>query len=225
MKVLTLNCRGLNQNIKRHLYFKQFLSHSVCCLQETFITEKTVNLWRNEWAGSNFFFQPGTSNSKGLIILINKSFVCDELKEIKINDRCHGISFTADDKPYVIFNFYAPSAKEERMQFLDDLPDLLQGFPSDVLAIFCGDFNMVTSQDDVISGNPHSEKEISGFNNFINYCKLQDSLKIKNPFCKEYSWSRFYNKPNCNTNTPFILLIARRLDYLFCNNTGTKFAN
>ena len=172
----------------------------------------------------SFFFQPGTNHSKGLIILINKSFVCNEVKEIKINERCLGISFTFDDKPYVIFNFYAPSVKEERLQYLEDLPDLLQGFPPDINAIMCGDFNMVTSHDCIISGAQHEEKEITGFNHFVNYYHLNDTWKAKNPFSEEYSWSRFYNKDNCNNNnvsfTPFI---ARRLDYLFCNNSLLKY--
>ena len=114
MKVLTLNCRGLNNSLKRHLFYKHFLKYNICCLQESYVTNKTATLWENEWAGSHFFVQPGTNHSKGLIILINKSFVCNEVKEIKINERCLGISFIVDDKPYVIFNFYAPSVKEEQ---------------------------------------------------------------------------------------------------------------
>ena len=222
MKVLTLNCRGLNNSLKRHLFYKHFLKYNICCLQESYITNKTATLWGNEWAGSHFFFQPGTNHSKGLIILINKSFVCNEVKEIKINERCLGISFIVDDKPYVIFNFYAPSVKEERLQYLEDLPDLLQGFPPDINAIMCGDFNMVTSHDCIISGAQHEEREIRGFNTFVNYYHLNDTWESKNPFSKDYSWSRFYNKDNCN-NGSFTPFIARRLDYLFCNDNLMKY--
>ena len=39
MKVLTLNCRGLNNRLKRRSLYSQLKKFDIICLQETYITE------------------------------------------------------------------------------------------------------------------------------------------------------------------------------------------
>ena len=211
IKVLSLNCRGLNNSLKRRMFFKQFLEFNICSLQETYVTAKNVQLWKNEWRGE-FIHSNGTSNSNGLIILVNKNFSYSNLKEIKINGRCLGISFTHNEKDFVIFNMYAPSIKEERAGFLRDLPDLSQFYLPHTHVIFNGDYNMLLSNADNVSGLDHSPREIIHFNKFIDKYSLKDSWKVKHPDKKEYSWIRFINLPNQPST-----YTARRLDYLFCN--------
>ena len=97
MKILTLNCRGLNNIKKRKLFFKNLAKYGICCLQEAYITSETALLWKGEWEG-DFYYQPGTSNSGGLIILISKFFCCENKAEIKINNRILGISFVLNQK-------------------------------------------------------------------------------------------------------------------------------
>ena len=181
-------------------------------MQETYVTEKNLQLWKNEWSGE-FIHHNGTSNSNGLIILINKNFPHSNLKEIKVNGRCLGISFTHNEKDFTIFNIYAPSIKDERAAFLRDLPDLSDFYPQHSHVILNGDFNMLSSNAENINGLPHSEKEITAFNEFINAYQLSDTWRLKHPDKKEYSWIRFINQPNQPTK-----YTARRLDYLFCNN-------
>ena len=211
LKVLTLNCRGLNNSLKRRMFFKQFLEFNICSLQETYCTQNNIQLWKNEWKGE-FFHSNGTSNSNGLIILVNKNFTFSNLKEIKVNGRCLGISFSHSDKDFVVFNMYAPANKEERAGFLRELPDLSQYYFPHTHVIFNGDYNILSSNADNISGLPHSEKEIKVFNQFINKYNLTDSWRVKHPDKKEYSWVRFINISNEPSK-----YTARRLDYLFCN--------
>ena len=125
LKILSLNCRGLNNTLKRRMLFKQFLDFNICSLQETYVTQNNVSVWKQDWSGELLYIN-GTSNSNGLIILVNKNFSYSNLKEIEINERCFGISFTHNDKDFVVFNMYAPSLKAERVDFLRDLPDLSQ---------------------------------------------------------------------------------------------------
>ena len=214
LKTLSLNVRGMNNQIKRHMYYKSFLNYSICSLQEAYITEKNQQLWKQEWSG-DFIHTNGTSNSNGLIILINKNLPYDNLKEIKINSRCLGISFTLEDKHFVIFNMYAPSAKEERTIFLEHLPDLSTYLLPNTYLIMNGDFNMVLSNTSIISGLKHSDKEIKCFNQFINKYKLIDCWKSKNPGKESYSWIRFINqRDNEQIKTE---CVSRRLDYMFCS--------
>ena len=212
LKILTLNCRGLNNSLKRRMFFKQFLEFNICSLQETFVTEKNLQLWKNEWSG-DFIHSNGTSHSNGLIILINKNFPHSNLKEFKVNERCLGISFTHNDKDFTIFNIYAPAIKEERAAFLRDLPDISNFYSQHTHVILNGDFNMLSSNTENINGLPHSKREITAFNEFINIYQLSDTWRLKHPDKKEYSWIRFINQPNQPTK-----YTARRLDYLFCNN-------
>ena len=216
LKILSLNCRGLNNSLKRRMFFKNFLEFNICSLQETYITNRTAQTWKNEWKG-DFIHCNGTSNSNGLIILINTNFSYTNLKEITVNGRCLGISFTHNDKDFVVFNMYAPSLKEERVGFLRDLPDLSQFYLPHSCVILNGDFNMLLSNEENIAGLNHSEKEVTIFNEFIDKYDLSDTWKLRNPDKKEYSWIRFINLTNQPTK-----YTARRLDYLFCNHNLNK---
>ena len=212
LKIISLNCRGLNNSLKRRMLFKQFLDFHICSLQETYITEKQASSWKHDWRGE-FIYCNGTSNSNGLIILVNKNFSYSNLTEIKVNGRCLGISFTHNEKEFVVFNIYAPSVKEERAGFLTGLPDLSQFYPPHSNVIINGDFNMLTSNMENISGLHHSAAEIALFNDFINKYELTDTWRSKHPDKKEYSWIRFINQQDQPTK-----YTARRLDYLFCNH-------
>lgn len=212
LKVLSLNVRGLNNKIKRRMLFKTFQDYDIVSLQETYVNDKNLLHWKQDWPG-DFCHINGTTNSLGLITLINKQFQYDNLEEIKINNRCLGISFIHNDKHVVIFNIYAPSVKDERVDFLENLPDLATFYNPNSLVILNGDFNMTVDNKSNISGLPHSNKEIICFNQFINKYSLFDTWKINHPNEEDYSWIRFINRPNSQTQ-----YVARRLDYLFCND-------
>ena len=85
LKILSLNCRGLNNTLKRRMLFKQFLDFNICSLQETYVTQNNVSVWKQDWSGELLYIN-GTSNSNGLIILVNKNFSYSNLKEIEINE-------------------------------------------------------------------------------------------------------------------------------------------
>ena len=212
MKLLSLNVRGLNNKIKRKLCFNEFLKYHICCLQETYVTQKSAKRWQSEWKGL-FIYVPGTSNSKGLIILINKTFCFEQLQEFKINDRCLGITFKHDNQHFVIFNIYGPSKKEERVTFIENLPVFSEFGIDNSYVLAVGDMNMILNNDlDITNGLPHMQVEITAFNNFLTKQDLFDTWRHKHPFAKEYSWIRMYNDINTASFT------ARRLDYIFLNN-------
>ena len=60
---------------------------------------------------------------------------------------------------------------------------------------------------DVISGEGHSTRDIGLFKSLINDFELHDVWRLFNPMVKAYTWSK---------NNPFI---ARRLDFILCNNS------
>ena len=74
LKLLSLNVRGLKDNKKRREIFrwlKRFHSgkDSVIFLQETHSEYSTEGIWDKEW-GSSIYFSHGTSNSRGVAILL-----------------------------------------------------------------------------------------------------------------------------------------------------------
>ena len=225
MHIVTLNTRGLHSQLKRRHLFQSLNKYSISCLQETFITDDTCSLWSSEWNG-DFFYQSGSSHSKGLIILINKNFKVDNLNVIKINDRCLGITFSLLNKPFYIFNIYAPADKEKRVPFFKDLPSFLKlnELPLDAYISICGDMNSVASNTlDVLTGNPHPAHEISIFNDFIQQHDLTDCWRKLNPNNKDFSWVRFNSKNSCFKDTVKVdSCVARRLDYIFCNSNLTN---
>ena len=225
MHIVTLNTRGLGSQLKRRHLFQSLNKYSISCLQETFITNDTCNLWSNEWNGE-FFYECGTAHSKGLIILVNKNFKVSNLKKIQINDRCLAISFTLLDKEYFIFNIYAPADKEERIPFFANLPNVLKlnELPPDAYTLICSDFNSVANNDlDILTGAPHSKREIASFNNFTNKYNLTDCWRKINPKVKDFSWIRYNSKAKDENDEPTTTCIARRLDYIFCNSNLKNF--
>ena len=207
MKIISLNCRGLNNVIKRKMYFKLFNAYDVICLQETYVTKDNVNIWKKEWPGF-LAAAPGTKNSQGLIILFRKSFNFHIIEESIIDERCIRIKFSVGDIPYCLFNIYMPALKRDRCPYLRKLTNVLPKYISGSNVLICGDFNCVIDNDvDIISGNPHPRKEVEYFNEFKSTLDLADCWRDSNPGRKEFTWSRF---------TPFV---ARRLDYIFVNRS------
>ena len=203
IKIISLNCRGLNNVLKRRLYFKLFNSYDIICLQETYITKDTINLWKKEWTGY-FLAEAGTKNSQGLIILCRKSFNFQLINEIRIDKRCIGIQISVDEIIFTVFNIYIPSCKSERSPYFKNLLKEIPQHNKENSIILCGDFNCVLdNKRDIISGKPHAKKEVDIFNEFKTNLNLIDTWGEMHLQNREFTWSKF---------TPFI---ARRLDYIF----------
>ena len=218
MLIASLNCRGLGKTLKRRHILTQLSRFSVSCLQETYVCDDSASLWSKEFWGE-VFFENGTSHSKGLMILINKNFQVENLKEIKLGERCLGISFTHNSNRYYVFNVYAPSIKEDRVPFFKNLHFTLglNEIPPDSYIFICGDFNSLRNNSlDNLAGLPHSAREVYAFNNFIKTSNLTDCFRKSNPNTRDFSWVSFTS--NCDNDlSAEDSYTARRLDYIFCN--------
>ena len=219
MRVLTLNARGLNDNIKRQAIFNKFEHYDVCCVQEAFFeSEKTVESWKLDWSGE-ILFQPGTTNSGGLLILINVNSNIKNISKIEVNERILGVSFLYSKKQFVIYNIYAPAAKEQRTPFFEQLPHLIKPFQISDHVIFCGDFNNLLNNDlDNIAGIPHGLKEINAFKHFTQNFQVTDSFRKLYPHSKQFTWSRISNNEDDS-----VTWSARRLDYIFLNSLAETY--
>lgn len=113
-------------------------------LQETHSTKESAQLWETEWGGK-VFFSHGTSNSKGVMTLVNPnlSFKVEQCISDK-NGRFIILDSFIDETRFVIVNIYAPNDANQQMTFFKDNQDLLAAFTQENI-IIVGDFNCALS--------------------------------------------------------------------------------
>lgn len=178
--------------------------YDVVALQECHISsQEEANIWETQWAGK-LFYSLGNNHSLGQITLISKKLM-ENSNCVHKNDRILLTEIVLDDRKLLIANVYAPQSTTQKLQHYDEIRTIIeQHSTNDHSVIVLGDFNTVISNDlDVITGEPHNRREISGLNQMVTDLDLYDSWRVLNPENKEYTWCR---------NHPFT---ARRLDYIF----------
>jgi len=73
-KTLSLNVQGIPFQKRKSIFNWLIKQNSdICFLQETYNTEGIENHWKNQWSG-DIYFAHGSNHSRGVAILIRKSF-------------------------------------------------------------------------------------------------------------------------------------------------------
>ena len=111
IKIVSLNVRGLQDNMKRKKvfqYLKKF-SPDICMLQETHCKKEIEMIWHSEW-GNRIEFSNGTSAARGVATLFSKKLA---KSVVEINRDMEGrmlhCKVKIDDQIYGITNIYAPN--------------------------------------------------------------------------------------------------------------------
>ena len=221
LNVMSFNCRGLRNKKKRLSIFRIINNEKVdiAALQETYLLENEIEMVEREW-GAKIFISPGSSRSKGLLLLFSKKLsdkfnFTNTLSDERIQIVKMNIS-NNDSDSLVIANCYAPSTNydNDKIRFFSKLDRILKtytvGLENQLLCM--GDFNCVLDNDlDIISGQKHKDDTIKELKNVITGTALCDTWRIKHPGIKMHSWSG---------NLP---LVSRRLDYIFCQDHNIPF--
>ena len=214
LSVSSLNCRGLNKLTKRKNIFGLCQKYDISFLQETYITNKKYEIWKNDWPGNMFYF-PGTNNSKGSITLINSKCDVSNCEVFFKNDRVLGLKCILNGEQYFLINIYgaANHEKREKLNFINDLYRVMSRLNSSNI-IVGGDFNIVMDNDlDIISGNKHEANFVDSLKSWSFRMNLIDTWRSFNIDIKDFTWSRF---------SPFC---ARRLDYIFISSDLLPFVS
>ena len=130
--------------IKRKLVYEQVRSHNadIVLLQETHSSKNFAKLWRAEW-GSAWYSSHGTSNARGVAILLNRK-VSAAAERIHIRKDKDGrflvLSMEIQGKLFVICNIYGPNS--DSPEYFNNLIDTIHDLEFDHL-IVGGDFNFV----------------------------------------------------------------------------------
>ena len=145
VSIHSFNCRGLQEKHKRILLFNWLKKYQgIIFLQETHCSRAHELTWKREWGG-DIIFSHGTTNSRGVAVLIPKSLESD----IKVK-KCHTdtagriilIDCSIKDNSIILINIYAPTKDKptEQLNFLHILKGLVDKY-SDKAIILGGDFN------------------------------------------------------------------------------------
>ena len=159
IKCLSVNTRGLNKSIKRRSVFRWIHNQNVhfTFLQESHSSKLSADAWLAEWGGK-VFFSHGTTNSKGVMILINPKLDCKVEKCILDNSgRFIILDVALEDTHIILVNIYAPNDLNQQVKFFKLVQHHLQDF-SEEIVIIGGDFNCSLSDKDKKGGNPIIKK-------------------------------------------------------------------
>ena len=205
LRICSLNCRGLRNKWKRLSLFKSLKEKQldVICLQEAHINKTDIKTWEKQWGG-NIYYNEGTNRSKGEVILISKHITGD-VHFIHKEERIIAITIEYQGMRTYIINAYAPNDTNQKIEFFKRVKQIINEY-CNYNVILCGDFNCVVSNNlDIVSGNPHNEREIKHFIEMAN--TLKDAWRFIHGNEKDYTWNR---------QNPFI---ARRLDFCFISES------
>jgi len=211
---LSLNVRGLRSDSrKRKKVFENLREKfgDVIFLQETHSTKQTEYSWTNQWGGK-IIFSHGTSNSKGVAILISTAL--EEHVSNIISDaegRYIILDIVKDNIKYTLANIYAPTQNFETQQiaFINTIHNLLSSRNPENIVVG-GDFNVVLDPiKDKRGGNREANKtmkyrsELIAFAETLNLC---DIWRDKNSDKFGFTW-------HCKKSKIF-----SRLDYWFISD-------
>ena len=173
----------------------------------------TETQWKNEW-GAEIITSHGSSNARGVAILIKAGFDCSIHQQIlDPMGRYIIVKAVIQDKTYVLINIYAPNKDKDIVNFFKNLFAVLQkeNLESEENIIIGGDFNCPL--------NPELDKKRGGggvllqrksVTNCIKCLQSQldlvDIWRIKKPDIKSYTWSQKSPRIFC------------RLDYYLISN-------
>ena len=211
-KLVSLNVKGMSNFQKRRTMFTWCRKRKadIIFLQETHSTVITETQWKNEW-GAEIITSHGSSNARGVAILIKAGFDCSIHQQIlDPMGRYIIVKAVIQDKTYVLINIYAPNKDKDIINFFKNLFAVLQkeNLESEENIIIGGDFNCPLNPElDKKGGVLLQRKSVTNCIECLqSQLDLVDIWRIKNPDIKSYTWSQKSPRIFC------------RLDYYLISN-------
>ena len=125
--ILSLNVRGIRDQLKRRSIFAYLKDHSpkIIFLQETYSEPSDEMIWKSEWGGE-IFFSHGTKHSKGACILIHPTMQSKIDCIFNSNTgRMVLIAMEFNSLKLSLCNVYATNNQSEQLNFLQELNNVL----------------------------------------------------------------------------------------------------
>ena len=208
IKIISMNARGLRNNVKRRDVFKWLREHKydICCLQDFHCTNELENVYRSEWGG-NCLFSNYSSASRGVAILFNGNFeyhLHDNIKDPQGNYILLDISI--NKQRFTFGSIYGPN--KDCPNFFVKLFEEIECFQNASI-VLCGDWNIVMEYD-------KDTRNYKGQNNRrardilrqkIESMELFDVWRIQHQHKKTFTWYKSVKSAQ-----------MARLDYFLVSN-------
>ena len=185
IKILSYNCRGLNDYTKRCKLFSWFQNQNldIIMLQETFCTAKLEPYLKVNWKGEIRLSLSDSSHSRGVAILFRKNFVGNILNYYSSKDgRLIIVNIEIEGEIVSLVSLYAPNSEYDKITFFKTVTHLIKTHCDNLNNIIVGgDFNTCIR---VIDKYPRATKTdhcITPLNNMLQSCQLIDSWCTKYP--------------------------------------------
>jgi len=194
MNIVSFNVNGIGQRNKRTSIFQKLLSlNTIAFLQETHSESSYERSWKQEWPGQ-IFFSHGTSNSRGVCIMIPNNIPCDiQDKIIDDEGRYIILKVKIETQIFILCNVYAPTReyKLQQINFTKNLKSALLPFENENLLVG-GDFNLYLNPKldklDTMSNkgdNPVYRNEILSL---LDSMAISDAWRNLYPLSRRYTW-------------------------------------
>lgn len=189
LRLATWNVNGLGKPVKRNkvLFSLKSVRYDIVFLQECHLSVRDSKKLCKGWVGS-VFCNSGTSQSRGVITLINKQLQFKCLKEVKDEEgRMLIIRAEVQGKTLILANTYAPNA--DVPSFYATLECRLSDMGSHPI-IWAGDMNMV--MDAVLDRSAPSKskppKSLLTLKKLCTVLGLVDVWRLFNPSGRDYTF-------------------------------------
>lgn len=203
LSFISLNTRGLKDNIKRKAIFLFCKEQKANCvfLQETHSVEADTKFWKLQW-GDSIFFSHGTSHSAGVMILFNRfpGKIIDHKRDA--TGYWLMVATEINDKIYILLCVYGYNKRAQNKTLFSSLSKYLEEWKmlfSTDRVIIGGDFNL--APDLLLDRLPsrrhyHTHDEI--ILELITKANLIDYWRMKNPTRKQFTWFNSSNNGQCS---------------------------
>ena len=191
ISIFSQNVRGLRGAEKRRQLFYKFHSskHQLFFLQETHSTQQIESQWSSEWGGK-IYFSHGTSESRGVCILIKNSISIDVHNTVALpTGRLLLLDATINNSRVTLCNVYAPN--EDDSDFFLDLTSKIEQIGNSY-QILGGDFNLVLDLNKDKKGGRLQTHENSRqlLLAWMEDNDLVDIYRLQHPDTLMYTWNR-----------------------------------
>ncbi len=179
-KVLTLNCRGLNNTdeMKKLFTWIQDNDYNIICLQETYCTKKLKPIFDNCWYGKCVHALSDSSHSRGTTIMfrntnnMNFKIVNSHVSQDGRRALCNVL---LDDETFTIVSVYAPNKEKDRKSFFKRTSKWIMQYATNADNIIsCGDYNCCLREEDRLPKTHVNDASRNAMNEMMRYCKLYD---------------------------------------------------
>lgn len=194
LSIFSQNCRGgLSVATKRRDLFQYVRSRkfNIICLQDTHLNPKLESFVKSEW-GFDAYFSSYTTNSRGVMILINNNFE-QKVNRVKTDNNGNFIilDMTIEGKNITLVCLYGPN--EDNPQFYENLILKVTEFENEQV-IMCGDWNLVLDtnmdyENYVNINNPRARDIVL---NWLQDDNFKDPWRIMNEEVRKYTWRRLH---------------------------------